>query len=338
MTISESMPNTVPDQDANAVTPVHVAVAVIVNGQGEVLIARRPDQLYQGGLWEFPGGKLEPGERVTQALSRELDEELGITVESSGPLIRVHHHYPRWPVLLDVWRVERYRGEAHGREGQPVVWVNPEMLQNYHFPAANIPIVTAARLPERYLVTPEPGDDLGSFLSRLEHCLSAGVRLVQLRAKRLGGSEYAQLARRAIPLARRYGARLLLNADPELATVLGADGIHITSKRLLSLEHRPLPAGQWVAASCHDEQELAHAARIGVDFAVVSPVLPTPSHPGVEGLGWERLFRLTEMAPFPLYALGGMSSDEHLQLARSHGAQGIAAIRGIWGEREESLW
>ncbi|HHL45917.1 MAG TPA: NUDIX domain-containing protein, partial [Gammaproteobacteria bacterium] len=104
------MPNTVPDQDANAVTPVHVAVAVIVNGQGEVLIARRPDHLYQGGLWEFPGGKLEPGERVTQALSRELDEELGITVESSGPLIRVHHHYPRWPVLLDVWRVERYRG------------------------------------------------------------------------------------------------------------------------------------------------------------------------------------------------------------------------------------
>ena len=119
--------------------------------------------------------------------------------------------------------------------------------------------------------------------------------------------------------------------------MLGADGVHLTSKRLLSLEYRPLPVGKWVAASCHDEHELAHAAQIGVDFAVVSPILSTPSHPDVEELGWERLFRLTEMASFPLYALGGMSSDEHLQLARSHGAQGIAAIRGIWGERGESL-
>ena len=168
------MPNTEPEPGADAVTPVHVAVAVIVNEQGEVLIARRPDHLHQGGLWEFPGGKLEPGERVIKALSRELDEELGIAVESASPLIRVHHHYPQRPVLLDVWRVERWRGDAYGREGQPVMWVKSEMLQNYRFPAANIPIVTAVRLPERYLVTPDPGDDFGLFLSRLERCLSAG--------------------------------------------------------------------------------------------------------------------------------------------------------------------
>ncbi len=330
------MPNTAPESSTDSTTHLHVAAAVIVNDRGEVLIAKRPEHQHQGGLWEFPGGKLEPGEAVTQALSRELDEELGITVESACPLIRVHHNYPERAVLLDVWQVERYRGEARGREGQPVAWVEPEQLPDYRFPAANTPIVTAARLPGHYLVTPEPGNDSGQFLSRLEQCLRAGVRLVQLRAKQLGSAEYELLAQHVISLAKRYGTKVLLNADPGLVTKLGADGVHLASRQLLSLGRRPLPPGLWVAASCHDEHELAHAAHIGVDFAVVAPVLPTLSHPEARGLGWERLFQLTEMAPFPVYALGGMS-EEHLQLAHSHGAQGIAAIRSIWGEWRESL-
>ncbi len=330
------MPNTAPEHTSDSTTHLHVAVAVIVNNGGEVLIAKRPGHLHLGGLWEFPGGKLEPGERVTQALRRELDEELGIAVESARPLIRVYHNYPEHAVLLDVWRVERYQGEAWGREGQPIAWVKPEQLLNYSFPEANTPIVTAARLPGRYLVTPEPGNNPQLFLSRLEQCLRGGVRLVQLRAKQLDGAEYELLARQVISLAGRYGVRVLLNADPELVTKLGAAGVHLASRRLLSLRRRPLPAELWVAASCHDERELAHAAHIGVDFAVIAPVLPTLSHPEVTGLGWERLLRLTEMAPFPVYALGGMR-DEHLQLARSRGAQGIAAIRSIWGEWRESL-
>ncbi len=300
------------------------------------MIARRPAHLHQGGLWEFPGGKLEPGEAVIQALGRELAEELGITVESARPLIRVRHNYPGRAVLLDVWQVEHYRGEARGCEGQPIAWVEPERLPDYDFPAANTPIVTAARLPRHYLVTPEPANDSALFLSRLEQCLRTGVRLVQLRAKKLGSAGYELLAQKVISLTRRYGARVLLNADPELAMKLGADGVHLASKRLLSLKERPLPAGFWIAASCHDERELAHAAHIRADFAVISPVLPTPSHPEAGGLGWERLFQLAEMAPFPVYALGGMR-DEHLQLACARGAQGIAAIRGIWGEWRESL-
>ncbi len=325
------MPNTAPESSAETTTSLHVAVAVIVNDRGEVLIAKRPEHLHQGGLWEFPGGKLEPGEVVTQALRRELDEELGVRIESARPLIRVHHQYPECPVLLDVWRVDRYQGEAHGREGQPIAWVEPEQLPDYRFPVANFPIVTAVRLPDRYLVTPEPCDDFELFLSRLEQCLRSGVRLVQLRAKKLNVTGCRELVRRVISLVNSYGARLLLNSDPDLAGVPGADGIHLTSTQLLSLERRPLPFWQWVAASCHNERELLHAAHIGVDFAVVSPVQPTLSHPHAGCLGWERLFQLTERVPFPVYALGGMR-DEHLQPAHSHGAQGIAAIRGIWGE------
>jgi len=330
------MPNTAPDSNPDFLTPLHVVVAVIVNEADQVLIAKRPEHLHQGGLWELPGGKLESGEVVVHALSRELDEELGITVEHALPLIRVRHSYPDRTVLLDVWRVDSFFGEVYGREGQSIAWVEKEQLPSYHFPVANIPVVTAARLPARYLVTPEPGDDFGLFITRLEQCLCAGVRLIQLRAKKLNYADYRVLVQQVIILAKRYQTKVLLNAGQEWVETPGADGVHITSTQLMSLESRPLPPQYWVAASCHNERELAQAVRIGVDFVVISPVLPTLSHPEYPALGWDQLTRLIEIAPFPVYALGGMS-DKHLPLACSSGAQGIAAIRSIWGEWRESL-
>ncbi len=324
------MPNTALEGTSAAARSLHVAAGVIVGSGGRILIAKRPEQLHQGGLWEFPGGKLEPGESVAAALRRELQEELGIRVERARPLIRIRHDYGDRVVLLDVWRVERFHGEGCGREGQEIAWVEPHSLLEYTFPVANLPIVTAARLPSRYLITPEPGTDWDGFLLGLERCLNSGVTLVQLRARRLSRREYDELARRVIALCREHGARLLLNADPSADTVMAADGVHLTAARLLALKHRPLPTGQWVAASCHNRHELIHAARIGVDFAVLSPVLPTRSHPTAETLGWERWEQLVESAPFPVYALGGMR-DEDLPLAYSRGAQGIAAIRSIWG-------
>ena len=90
---------------------VHVAVGVLFNACGEVLITRRPDHLHQGGLWEFPGGKVEPGEQVRTALERELKEELGVEVLDARPLIRIHHVYDDRQVLLDVWRIKDYAGQ-----------------------------------------------------------------------------------------------------------------------------------------------------------------------------------------------------------------------------------
>jgi 8-oxo-dGTP diphosphatase len=308
---------------------LHVVAAAIIGSEGRVLIARRPDHLHQGGLWEFPGGKLEPGEAAEAGLARELDEELGLTPTAMRPLIRVHHRYPERDVLLDVWRVEAWGGEPHGREGQPLEWVAAQDLTRRPFPAANLPIVTAVRLPDRYLITPDPGPDDDAFLAGVERSLAGGARLVQLRAKALAPPRLAGVARGCLERCRDFGARLILNADPGLSEAVGADGVHLSASRLLACRERPLGASQWVAASCHDARELAHACRIGVDFVVLSPVRRTSSHPDATPLGWRRFWVLTESASVPVYALGGLGSG-NLATAWAHGAQGIAGIRGLW--------
>jgi 8-oxo-dGTP diphosphatase len=134
------MQNTVPEV---AMQIVHVAVGVVCNQQQQVLIALRRADQHQGGLWEFPGGKVEAGESVESALCREFREEVSLQLESYEPLIKIHHDYGDKQVLLDVWRILVWRGEACGREGQPLAWVNIGNLQDYHFPAANKPIVEA---------------------------------------------------------------------------------------------------------------------------------------------------------------------------------------------------
>ena len=134
---------------------IHVAAAVIRGADGQILLAKRPEDKHQGGLWEFPGGKVESGETVQAALARELEEELDIRPTAARPLIQVRHDYPDKQVLLDVWEVSAFTGEPHGAEGQPLAWVSPRQLGDYEFPAANRPIVAAARLPEQYLITPE---------------------------------------------------------------------------------------------------------------------------------------------------------------------------------------
>jgi 8-oxo-dGTP diphosphatase len=120
---------------------VHVAVAVIINSGGHILISKRPAHVHQGGLWEFPGGKVEADESLNLALERELQEELGIELKSCEPLLEIHHDYPDKQVFLDVWRVTDFTGEAYGREQQPVHWVSATVLSEYDFPEANQPII-----------------------------------------------------------------------------------------------------------------------------------------------------------------------------------------------------
>ena len=308
---------------------IHVAAAAVFDDRQRVLICRRAPHAHQGGLWEFPGGKLEPGETIDSALRRELREEVGINVISTRPLIRVHHDYPDRNVLLDVWRVERFSGRAAGQEGQPVRWVLPRELSRYRFPAANSPIVKAVGLPDRYLITPEPGEDVDNFLAHLDAAVRCGVTMVQLRVKERGLPEYRNLVRQALGICHARKARLLLNAEPSLALELGADGVHLTSARLLALRERPLNSNHLVGASCHNWHELKHACTMNLDFAVVSPVRETVSHPGAKALGFTGLRELTERADLPVYALGGMAETD-LYSVFEHGAQGIAAIRGLW--------
>lgn len=186
-------------------------------------------------------------------------------------------------------------------------------------------------LPPTFLVTPEPmpGKPMAYFVAQLERALQAGVRLVQLRAKTLTQPDYVRLAEAALACCRRYEARLLLNAAPELVLEVQADGVHLTSSRLMACANRPLRAGLLVSAACHDERQVLHAARIGADLMTISPVLPTATHTTATPLGWERFRALAALTEIPAYALGGMSV-EMLKEARGAGAHGIAAIRALW--------
>lgn len=304
-----------------------LVVAAVIRSEGKILIAQRAADAHQGGLWEFPGGKVEAGETAVAALRRELEEELGIIATAYRPLIRVAHDYPDKSVCLDVWEVSAFSGRAHGREGQPLRWVAPEELPAHVFPAANQPIVAAARLPARYLITPdalEPAD----YLRWLDERLAQGASLILFRAPAFGVDAYLQQAARLLLRCQKAGVPLLLHGDPDFLQELPAAGVHLPAHKLLALSHRPVSAHLWLAASVHDEAELQHAEAMGVDFVTLSPVKPTLSHPGASALGWTRFAEIARAAHVPVYALGGMG-EQDVQQAWQSGGQGVAGIRGF---------
>ena len=318
------MPNTGPEAGlaASDAAPLHVAVGVIRNADGEILVTRRDDAAHQGGLWEFPGGKVEPGETVQQALLRELQEELDIEVRRAEPLIRIEHAYPDLLVLLDVWNVHEFSGVPASCEGQPLQWLAPDRLAQLRFPDANLPIIMAARLPEYYAILDD--GSVWQLDDRLHRLLQRGIKLVQLRAKSLSEKAVQQFLAAARPLCRQHGAKLLVNSALLPVAEQAADGIHLSSRHLLQLQTRPENSG-WLAASCHNLGELRHAEKIGVDFAVLAPVMPTASHPGARTLGCQRFSSLLEKTNLPAYALGGMTLND-VKKARQAGAQGVAGI------------
>jgi 8-oxo-dGTP diphosphatase len=309
--------------------PIHVVAGVLRDDHGRVLVAQRPAGKHLAGLWEFPGGKCEPGEAPQAALRRELHEEIGVRAGAMQPLIAVTWAYPEKSILLDVYRVLDWAGDVHGREGQALRWMDVDGLAEIDMPAADRPVVAALRLPPCYAVTPEPTQDHAAFLRLLARVLDSGVKLLQLRSKDLPNEHLRSLATRAQQIASSASAQLLLNGNVALAGELGMAGVHLPAAELLRSASRPLPADRWVGASCHDERELAHAAGIGVDFAVVGPVLPTATHPQAAALGWSRFSELCAAAQIPVYALGGLAASDHAH-AVAAGAQGIAGISAFW--------
>ncbi|SDR77984.1 8-oxo-dGTPase [Halopseudomonas xinjiangensis] len=307
---------------------IHVMAAVIRDPAGRILIAKRPDHAHQGGLWEFPGGKLEPGEQRNVALARELREELGITVARARPLLDIHHDYPDKSIRLDVWQVDEFEGVAHGAEGQPIRWVAADDLDEYAFPEANAPIVTAARLPPRYLITPDL-TDRNALFAGLQAASENGVRLVQLRQTHLDPDAYRKLADAAM---EHFGSAFTWMLKGDHPPPQAGAGWHLSARQLRQFAAagwRRTDNIAWLAASCHDEEELKLADRVGVDFVTLSPVLPTQSHPGSPSLGWERATSLLRSTNLPAYLLGGLS-DSNLSQVFEAGAQGIAAIRALW--------
>ena len=306
---------------------IEVAAAVLQRPDGAFLLAQRPAGKVYAGYWEFPGGKIERGEAPAAALRRELSEELGIEVARAWPWLTRDYDYAHAAVRLRFFRVVEWFGELHGRENQRFAWQFPGAISVDPLLPANAPILRALKLPSVYGITHAAEVGEREFLARLERALAAGLKLVQVREKEMTPDALARFAATVVKLAHAAGARVLVNADAELASRAGADGVHLTSAQLAGLDGRP--AVDLVGASCHDARELARAHVLGADFAVLGPVRPTPSHPGSAGIGWSALAELLKDCPLPVYALGGLAASE-LHEAYRCGAHGIGMMRGAW--------
>jgi len=306
---------------------LEVVAGILEREDGRVLITQRPAGKAYAGYWEFPGGKVEPGESPRAAIARELAEELAIEVEVAYPWLRRRFDYPHARVDLRFFRIPRWRGEPRGCEAQAVSWEHVETPGVAPMLPANGPVLAALALPTTCAITNAAQIGERAQLERLEAALAAGLRLLQVREPALARPSLLAFGRRVIERARAFGARVLVNGDASLARELGADGVHLKSAQLACLATRPdLPL---VAASCHDARELERAQALGCDFAVLGPVLPTRSHPGAATLGWDRFGALVESLELPVFALGGLSPRD-LQTARAHGAHGIAMQRAAW--------
>lgn len=310
-----------------ALPVVNVAVAVVQRSDGRVLLAERPKGKVSGGFWEFPGGKFEIAEDARRALARELHEEVGIELDAAYAWMTYDHVYDDKVVRLHVFRVLSWRGTPHGREGQRIAWEDPAAVAVAPLLPANKRVLHALNLPSVYAITHARKYGVSDFMPRLVAALDAGVRLIQVREPWMTTEQLTQFARRITALAHRYEARVLVNGDVAAAVRAGADGVHLQAEQLMRLRTPPA-IGFW-AASCHSSEELAQAARLRANFIVISQVLPTASHPGRHGLGWDQFGALARNCPVPVYALGGMRFDL-LDKAMHHGAHGIALQSEIW--------
>jgi 8-oxo-dGTP diphosphatase len=305
---------------------IDAAAGIIFRDDGRFLLGRRPQGSFYPGYWEFPGGKVEPGESPAGALSRELDEELGLRVDCLYPWLVRTHDYEHAHVRLHFFEVAQWRGEVGARVHDALNWALPDDAPAPMLPA-NGPVLKALSLPRRIGITHASALGIEPQLAALDHALHAGLRFVLIRENALPMAERRAFTKEAVRRAHAAGALAVVNGEPELALDAGADGLHLTAARLAAGNSRPDFA--WVGASCHNRAELELAAMKGFDYALLGAVKETVTHPGGETLGWEGFAALASGLPMPVFALGGLG-DGDMETARLSGAHGIAAIRSAW--------
>ena len=306
---------------------VHVAAAVLLRPDGHVLLAQRPAGKAYAGYWEFPGGKLEPGESPRAALQRELREELGIEIQRASPWLVQEFVYPHAHVILHFFRVFAWDGQLVGHDGQAFAWQAPGRYTVAPLLPANTRILAALDLPAVYGITCAADTGEEPFLACAERAFADGLRLVQVRDKEWPRARRIAFARRVVASAHRHGAKVLFNGTADEARQAVCDGVHWTAASLGEAYARP--EGMLVAASCHVQEELAHAGALGLDFAVLGTLKATPTHPSAIPLGWDGFAARIVDVRLPVYALGGLTPAD-LPLAIDHGAHGVALRRAAW--------
>lgn len=305
---------------------INIAIAIIQNNNGEVLVAQRPKNKDFSGYWEFPGGKIESGETAEQAIIREVYEELGIQARPSRKLISFSHLYPNKRLQFEVWLCAHMMGKIEAKEGQGFVrWVSQSEIEPDKFPPANKTMINALTLPEQFLIT-ESVNSAQAIIKQLKQAFNRGGTLIQVRQKQ-PVDEFSSVFN-WLTDNKPHNARVFLNSD-SLDYVDGIldiiDGVHLTSKALFENNIDALNvkyAGLMFSGSCHNAEEIDQASQLGLDFITLSPVLIDK---GNEQLGWYGFFELLDLAPMPAYALGGVTEKALLRVL-SRGAQGIAGI------------
>jgi 8-oxo-dGTP diphosphatase len=305
---------------------VDVAAAVIQRPDGAFLLAQRPVGKVYAGYWEFPGGKVEPAEDGKQALSRELQEELGIEVVRAYPWITRVFTYSHATVRLKFFRVLEWAGEPHPREQQAIAWQRIDAPMAAPMLPANAPVLASLALPVEYAITDAARRGVRPMLALLRKRLEGGLKLVQVREPDLAEEERVLFSKEAIDLAHRHGCKVMVKAR-SLPGSRGADGVHFTAAELMQLKERP--RGMLAAASCHTRAELERAMELQMDFVATGAVMPTTSHADGPFLGWDGLAALIAGSSVPVYAIGGLG-EEDLEPAWRAGAHGVAMIRGAW--------
>ncbi|CAM5203031.1 Nudix family hydrolase [Oligella ureolytica] len=309
-----------------------VAVGVIINAEGEILLAQRPVDKSWSGWWEFPGGKIESGETAKEALLRELKEELDILVTTATPWVTFDYEYPKTKVRLAFFLVNAWEGTPKGMEQQNLAWTHPEKASELgELLPASLPPLKWLSLSPRYAITPEfnADTDAAALSTYVDNAIAKGATLFQFRQtnwpKGPADKELKTLFEKLLELCHQRGAKLLINSRHPRNWWPLADGVQLRSADAIQLEERPIPADKLLAISTHHLADILYAQILDADFIVLGHVKNTISHPGEDPLGWEAFEAIAKEARRPVYAIGGLS-PMILQIARQHHAHGVTGI------------
>ena len=294
-------------------------------------MGKRLDSQSWAGWWEFPGGKLEINESPSEALKREIFEELGVVIKK----------YKQWTTrrvveknkitILYFFLITSWTGMVEGREGQELQWVN---LKKYNVtkvlpPNQVIHHALKNNLPDIYAITNLQEISSDNFFQALKRQVNDGLRLIQIREKNLIEAELEALIIRIKKILQHTNVKIIINSSLVLAYKYQLDGVHLNSKQLHELSH--FPKDLLVGASCHSENDLKLAEEKNADFAVLGSVKKTLTHPDLEPMGWVRFNKLVNNSNLPIYSIGGMTNNDVLS-SLEYGGIGIASQRAIWAK------
>ncbi len=312
--------------------PLQVVAGVIGDDRGQVLIAQRPRHKHHGGLWEFPGGKQEPGEPPHEALVRELQEELGVQVLRSVPFCLIREPRPDRSLALATRRVLAYGGVPNALEHEAIAWVLPQKLHEYDLAPADRRIASALAWPTHLAISPGPESFApGEWPALIDRSIERGAGRIHLRGGEGRWSDHLGLAEMIANQVREARIPLAVHDDLGLAARLSAEVLHLSERAAQSITAElARQAAPIVGLSVHADTDPDRLRALAPDYLLIGNVKVTQSHPGRAGLGWSGYRAIADHFDAPAYAIGGLGSIDGID-AFEHGALGVASISAFFG-------